>query len=136
MICKFKTRSGYEKNFSPSFCFPVQCVDSPDIRNPCSLNPLREPFAKKECGILLSEAFEACHPVVSCSPVYKQVTSSIAPEKCYSSTWSSLLLMKTKVHLIWSILFLITSIISVGIATCLLFMKCITWHAHFSCIYK
>ncbi|RMC12267.1 hypothetical protein DUI87_09779 [Hirundo rustica rustica] len=42
----------------------VECVDSSDIRNPCSLNPLRELFAKKECGILLSEAFEACHPVL------------------------------------------------------------------------
>ncbi|KAF2977127.1 hypothetical protein EK904_007912 [Melospiza melodia maxima] len=48
----------------------VECVDSPDIRNPCSLNPLREPFAKKECGILLSEAFEACHPVIDVTWFY------------------------------------------------------------------
>ncbi|KFW00251.1 Otogelin, partial [Eurypyga helias] len=48
----------------------VECVDSSDIRNPCSLNPLREPFAKKECGILLSEAFEACHPVVDVTWFY------------------------------------------------------------------
>uniref|UniRef100_A0A8B9CK95 Otogelin n=1 Tax=Anser brachyrhynchus TaxID=132585 RepID=A0A8B9CK95_9AVES len=41
-----------------------------DIRNPCSLNPLREPFAKKECGILLSEAFEACHPVIDVTWFY------------------------------------------------------------------
>ncbi|EMP38267.1 Otogelin [Chelonia mydas] len=47
-----------------------QCVDSSDIRNPCSLNPLREPFAKKECGILLSEMFEACHPVVDVTWFY------------------------------------------------------------------
>ncbi|NXY23003.1 OTOG protein, partial [Atrichornis clamosus] len=48
----------------------VECVDSADIRNPCSLNPLREPFAKKECGILLSEAFEACHPVIDVTWFY------------------------------------------------------------------
>uniref|UniRef100_A0A8C9MPI5 Otogelin n=1 Tax=Serinus canaria TaxID=9135 RepID=A0A8C9MPI5_SERCA len=48
----------------------VECVDSSDIRNPCSLNPLREPFAKKECGILLSEAFEACHPVIDVTWFY------------------------------------------------------------------
>ncbi|XP_009993695.1 PREDICTED: otogelin [Chaetura pelagica] len=48
----------------------VECVDSSDIRNPCHLNPLREPFAKKECGILLSEAFEACHPVIDVTWFY------------------------------------------------------------------
>ncbi|NWU95954.1 OTOG protein, partial [Upupa epops] len=48
----------------------VECVDSSDIRNPCSLNPLREPFAKIECGILLSEAFEACHPVIDVTWFY------------------------------------------------------------------
>ncbi|NWH56898.1 OTOG protein, partial [Geococcyx californianus] len=48
----------------------VECVDSSDVRNPCSLNPLREPFAKKECGILLSEAFEACHPVIDVTWFY------------------------------------------------------------------
>ncbi|KAJ7412491.1 hypothetical protein WISP_96048 [Willisornis vidua] len=48
----------------------VECVDSSDVRNPCSLNPLREPFAKKECGILLSGAFEACHPVVDVTWFY------------------------------------------------------------------
>ncbi|NXF43936.1 OTOG protein, partial [Oceanites oceanicus] len=48
----------------------VECVDSSDVRDPCSLNPLREPFAKKECGILLSEAFEACHPVIDVTWFY------------------------------------------------------------------
>ncbi|RXN01931.1 Otogelin-like protein [Acipenser ruthenus] len=48
----------------------AECVNSPDIRNPCSMNPLREPFAKRECGILLSEVFEACHPVVDVTWFY------------------------------------------------------------------
>ncbi|XP_042315379.1 otogelin [Sceloporus undulatus] len=47
-----------------------ECVDSSDIRHPCILNPLREPFAKKECGILLSEIFESCHPVVDVTWFY------------------------------------------------------------------
>uniref|UniRef100_A0A4W3IMB4 Otogelin n=1 Tax=Callorhinchus milii TaxID=7868 RepID=A0A4W3IMB4_CALMI len=48
----------------------MECVNSPDIRNPCNVNPLREPFAKKECGILLSSAFELCHPVVDVTWFY------------------------------------------------------------------
>ncbi|XP_077177718.1 otogelin isoform X2 [Paroedura picta] len=48
----------------------AECVDSSDIRHPCILNPLREPFAKKECGILLSEVFESCHPVVDVTWFY------------------------------------------------------------------
>ncbi|KAL2310169.1 hypothetical protein Nmel_006412 [Mimus melanotis] len=48
----------------------VECADSSDTRNPCSLNPLRESFAKKECGILLGEAFEACHPVIDVTWFY------------------------------------------------------------------
>nr|XP_056707924.1 otogelin [Euleptes europaea] len=47
-----------------------ECVDSSDIRHPCILNPLREPFSKKECGILLSEVFESCHPVVDVTWFY------------------------------------------------------------------
>lgn len=47
--------------------FVLQCPDTPDPRDTCALNPLREPFARKECGILLSEVFESCHPVVSAS---------------------------------------------------------------------
>ncbi|XP_067849686.1 otogelin [Heptranchias perlo] len=48
----------------------VECLNSPDIRNPCIVNPLREPFAKKECGILLCEVFEPCHPVVDVTWFY------------------------------------------------------------------
>ncbi|KAJ8406526.1 hypothetical protein AAFF_G00301000 [Aldrovandia affinis] len=48
----------------------AECVNSPDIRHPCSLNPLREPYAKKQCGILLSEVFQICHPVVDVTWFY------------------------------------------------------------------
>uniref|UniRef100_A0A8C9ZBV3 Otogelin n=1 Tax=Sander lucioperca TaxID=283035 RepID=A0A8C9ZBV3_SANLU len=48
----------------------AECVNSPDIRHPCSLSPLREPFAKRQCGILLSEVFQACHPVVDVTWFY------------------------------------------------------------------
>ncbi|XP_004635011.2 otogelin [Octodon degus] len=48
----------------------VECPDTLDARDTCILNPLREPFAKKECGILLGEVFEACHPVVDVTWFY------------------------------------------------------------------
>ncbi|XP_072448981.1 otogelin [Chiloscyllium punctatum] len=48
----------------------MECASSPDIRNPCTVNPLREPFAKKECGILLSGVFEPCHLVVDVTWFY------------------------------------------------------------------
>ncbi|XP_010613449.1 otogelin [Fukomys damarensis] len=48
----------------------VECQGTPDPRDTCVLNPLREPFAKKECGILLSEVFETCHPVVDVTWFY------------------------------------------------------------------
>ncbi|XP_062919170.1 otogelin-like protein [Mobula hypostoma] len=48
----------------------MECASSPDIRNPCNMNPLREPFAKKECGILLCEVFQPCHPVVDVTWYY------------------------------------------------------------------
>ncbi|XP_032894892.1 otogelin isoform X1 [Amblyraja radiata] len=48
----------------------VECASSPDVRNPCHLNPLREPFAKKECGILLCDVFEPCHAVVDVTWFY------------------------------------------------------------------
>uniref|UniRef100_H3B6M4 Otogelin n=1 Tax=Latimeria chalumnae TaxID=7897 RepID=H3B6M4_LATCH len=55
--------TGNSQEFGNSWS-AVECVNSPDIQNPCNLSPLREPYAKKKCGILLSEVFEACHPVV------------------------------------------------------------------------
>ncbi|XP_070282762.1 otogelin [Myotis yumanensis] len=48
----------------------VECPDTLDARDTCVLNPLREPFAKKECSILLSEVFETCHPVVDVTWFY------------------------------------------------------------------
>ncbi|KAJ7422219.1 otogelin [Pitangus sulphuratus] len=72
-VNELKTPDNFELTNSQEFgnsWTAVECVDSSDIRNPCSLNPLREPFAKKECGILLSEAFEACHPVIDVTWFY------------------------------------------------------------------
>ncbi|XP_069382390.1 otogelin isoform X2 [Paralichthys olivaceus] len=48
----------------------AECVNSPDIRHPCSLSPLREPFAKRQCAVLLGEVFQACHPVVDVTWFY------------------------------------------------------------------
>ncbi|KFO84764.1 Otogelin, partial [Buceros rhinoceros silvestris] len=72
-VNELKTPDNFELTNSQEFgnsWTAVECVDSSDIRNPCSLNPLREPFAKKECGILLSETFESCHPVIDVTWFY------------------------------------------------------------------
>nr|XP_033784676.1 otogelin [Geotrypetes seraphini] len=72
-INEMRTPENFELTNSQEFgnsWAAVECVDSSDIRNPCTMNPLREPFAKKECGILLSGLFEACHPVVDVTWFY------------------------------------------------------------------
>uniref|UniRef100_A0A3Q3D8G9 Otogelin n=1 Tax=Hippocampus comes TaxID=109280 RepID=A0A3Q3D8G9_HIPCM len=48
----------------------VECVNGPDMRHPCTLTPLKEPFAKQQCAVLLSEVFQACHPVVDVTWFY------------------------------------------------------------------
>ncbi|XP_077419533.1 otogelin [Vanacampus margaritifer] len=48
----------------------AECVNGPDLRHPCTLSPLREPFAKQQCAVLLSEVFQACHPVVDVTWFY------------------------------------------------------------------
>nr|XP_061811172.1 otogelin-like [Nerophis lumbriciformis] len=47
-----------------------RCVNGPDMRHPCTLSPLRELFAKQQCAVLLSEVFQACHPVVDVTWFY------------------------------------------------------------------
>ncbi|XP_061606093.1 otogelin isoform X2 [Phyllopteryx taeniolatus] len=49
----------------------ADCVNGPDMRHPCSLSPLREPFAKRQCAVLLSEVFQACHPMVDVTWFYR-----------------------------------------------------------------
>ncbi|KAJ0001780.1 hypothetical protein NQD34_001576 [Periophthalmus magnuspinnatus] len=48
----------------------TECLSSPDVRPPCSVFPLREPFAKRQCSVLLSEVFQSCHPVVDVTWFY------------------------------------------------------------------
>ncbi|OXB58561.1 hypothetical protein ASZ78_002449 [Callipepla squamata] len=77
-INELRTPDNFELTNSQEFgnsWTAVECVDRYDIQNPCSLNPLREPFAKKECGILFSEAFEACHPVIDVTWFYSNCLS-------------------------------------------------------------
>ncbi|KAM5138248.1 otogelin [Mantella aurantiaca] len=77
-VNEMRTPDSYElmnpQEFGSSWA-ATECSDSPDTRNPCTLNPLREPFAKKECAILLSEVFEACHPVVDVTWFYSNCLS-------------------------------------------------------------
>ncbi|XP_021257438.1 otogelin isoform X4 [Numida meleagris] len=72
-INELRTPDNFELTNSQEFgnsWTAAECIDRSDIQNPCNLNPLREPFAKKECGILFSEAFEACHPVIDVTWFY------------------------------------------------------------------
>ncbi|XP_028812754.1 otogelin [Denticeps clupeoides] len=62
--------SATPQEFGNSWTAAEQCVNSPDIRHPCSVSPLREPFAKRRCSILLSEVFQVCHPVVDVTWFY------------------------------------------------------------------
>ncbi|XP_013003485.2 otogelin [Cavia porcellus] len=48
----------------------VECPEALEPQDTCVLNPLREPFAKEVCSILLSEVFETCHPVVDVTWFY------------------------------------------------------------------
>ncbi|XP_051689895.2 otogelin [Oryctolagus cuniculus] len=72
-INEMRTRENLEltnpQEFGSSWA-AVECPETLDPRDTCVLNPLREPFAKKECGILLSEVFETCHPVVDVTWFY------------------------------------------------------------------
>lgn len=66
----------------------VQCVNSADIRHPCSLSPLREPFAKRQCAVLLSEVFQACHLVVCYWPTQTSMSSWLLCEYSISKSIS------------------------------------------------
>uniref|UniRef100_A0A8C6Y166 Otogelin n=1 Tax=Naja naja TaxID=35670 RepID=A0A8C6Y166_NAJNA len=70
-INEMRTPENFELTNAQEFGSTWAAVEvNSDIRHPCILNPLRETFAKKECGILLSEIFESCHPVVDVTWFY------------------------------------------------------------------
>ncbi|XP_073514814.1 uncharacterized protein [Phyllobates terribilis] len=64
----FTTRNnaivGNVVEFGNSWKQALTCPDAQTHRDPCSLNPYRMSWAQKQCSIINSEVFSACHAVV------------------------------------------------------------------------
>ncbi|XP_029438971.1 mucin-5AC-like [Rhinatrema bivittatum] len=50
--------------FGNSWKLSPNCPDAKDIRNPCTVNPYRKSWAQKQCSLITSEVFAACHSQV------------------------------------------------------------------------
>ncbi|XP_029354409.1 mucin-5AC-like, partial [Echeneis naucrates] len=47
------------------------CPDAESINSPCTSNPYRQSWAKKQCSIIQSEVFSACHSIVDPTTFYE-----------------------------------------------------------------
>uniref|UniRef100_A0A3B4UCP1 VWFD domain-containing protein n=1 Tax=Seriola dumerili TaxID=41447 RepID=A0A3B4UCP1_SERDU len=47
------------------------CPDAKSITSPCTNNPYRQSWAQKQCSIIQSNIFSACHSIVDPSPFYE-----------------------------------------------------------------
>ncbi|XP_071345430.1 mucin-5AC-like [Trachinotus anak] len=47
------------------------CPDAKSINNPCTNNPYRQSWAQKQCSIIQSDVFSACHSIVDPTPFYE-----------------------------------------------------------------
>ncbi|CAB1452923.1 unnamed protein product [Pleuronectes platessa] len=47
------------------------CPDAPSINSPCTDNPYRQSWAKKQCSIIESDVFSTCHSIVDPTPYYE-----------------------------------------------------------------
>ncbi|XP_056382867.1 mucin-5AC-like isoform X2 [Hyla sarda] len=67
-INDFTTRNnaivGNIEEFGNSWKLVATCPDAKVNRDPCSLNPYRVSWAQKQCSVIGSEVFSACHPHV------------------------------------------------------------------------
>ncbi|XP_018115286.2 mucin-5AC [Xenopus laevis] len=75
----FTTRTnavvGSVEEFANSWKLSLACPDAKLNKNPCALNPYRLSWAQKQCSIIHSNAFSACHPHVNPSPYYDNCVS-------------------------------------------------------------
>ncbi|KAM6950302.1 mucin-5AC-like [Lycodopsis pacificus] len=46
------------------------CPDAPSITSPCIANPYRQAWAQKQCSVIQSDAFSACHSIVDPAPFF------------------------------------------------------------------
>ncbi|XP_055010802.1 mucin-5AC-like [Boleophthalmus pectinirostris] len=56
--------------FGNSWKDSPSCPDEHAVPSPCMVNPHRLPWAHKQCTILLSQVFSACHATVDPAPYY------------------------------------------------------------------
>ncbi|XP_038549700.1 mucin-5B-like [Micropterus salmoides] len=47
------------------------CADATSITSPCTTNPYRQNWAQKQCSIIQSDVFSACHSTVDPAPYYE-----------------------------------------------------------------
>ncbi|XP_018416844.1 PREDICTED: mucin-5AC-like [Nanorana parkeri] len=64
----FSTRSlsvvGDVVEFGNSWKLSPSCPDAVSLKDSCSLNPYRKSWAQRQCSIITSVVFSACHPLV------------------------------------------------------------------------
>nr|XP_033784141.1 mucin-5AC isoform X2 [Geotrypetes seraphini] len=65
--------------FGNSWKFSPTCPDASETKDPCTANPYRKSWAQKQCSIINSEVFAACHPQVDPEKYYEScVTDACA----------------------------------------------------------
>ncbi|XP_051823053.1 mucin-5AC isoform X11 [Antechinus flavipes] len=75
----FTTRSlsvvGDVQEFGNSWKLSPTCPDAVPVRDPCTANPYRKAWAQKQCSIINSAVFAACHPHVEPTKYYEACVS-------------------------------------------------------------
>ncbi|KAM5316256.1 mucin-5B isoform 2-T2 [Glossophaga mutica] len=75
----FTTRSqsvvGDALEFGNSWKSSPSCPDAPAPRDPCTANPYRKSWAQKQCSLLNSATFQACHSQVDPTKYYEACVS-------------------------------------------------------------
>uniref|UniRef100_A0AAY5K163 VWFD domain-containing protein n=1 Tax=Esox lucius TaxID=8010 RepID=A0AAY5K163_ESOLU len=57
-------------DFGNSWKVSASCPDAKSERNPCTANPYRQSWSQRQCSIIQSDVFTACHSKVDPSPYY------------------------------------------------------------------
>ncbi|XP_053545253.1 mucin-5AC [Bombina bombina] len=61
--------------FGNSWKMSTNCPDAKDTKDPCIINPYRQSWAQKQCSIINSNVFSACHPHVDPLKYYEACVS-------------------------------------------------------------
>ncbi|XP_069481486.1 mucin-2-like [Ambystoma mexicanum] len=61
--------------FGNTWKFSPTCPDAWNIPDPCSVNPKRNPWARKDCALIFSDVFNKCHDQVDPVPYYEACLS-------------------------------------------------------------